>query len=190
MSKVITPNHREGLSAQNEITLQNEYLYSSNHALNVNVVGGGSGDVQYTEGVTTSPAVGTVALGRYVAAPPGTLVDGALSAPLMDNYGQLKVVPVGTITTSSIGTANFSTGQVALASTATQIVSSRSTRRSITIINLSTTDMYIGGSGVTTSTGQLLLGVKGAAITMEVVGAIYGIVATGTPSVSFEEEYS
>lgn len=108
----------------------------------------------------------------------------------MDNYGQLKVVPVGTVTTSSVGTSNFSTGQVSLASTATQIVSSRSTRRSITIVNLSTTDMYIGGSGVTTSTGQLLLGTKGAAITMEVVGAIYGIVATGTPSVSFEEEYS
>lgn len=159
-------------------------------SLLASVVSGGGGGTQYTEGATTSPAVGTVALGRYVAAPPGTLADGSLSAPLMDNYGQLKVVPVGTITTSSVGTSNFSTGQVALASTATQIVSSRSTRRSITIVNLSTTDMYIGGSGVTTSTGQLLLGTKGAAITMEVVGAIYGIVATGTPSVSFEEEYS
>jgi len=115
----------------------------------------------------------------------------------MDNYGQLKVVPVGTVTvsgsvaiSSSVGTANFATGQVALASTATQIVASRATRRSVTIVNLSTTDMYIGASGVTTSTGQLLLGVKGAAITMEVVGAVYGIVATGTPSVSFEEEYA
>lgn len=150
----------------------------------------GGGDTQYQEGSTTSPATGTVALGRYVAAPPGTLADGSLSAPLLDNYGQLKVVPVGTVTVSGVGASNFATGQVALASTATQIVSSRSTRRSITIVNLSTTDMYIGNSGVTTSTGQLLLGVKGTAITLEVVGAVYGIVATGTPSVSFEEEYS
>lgn len=50
MSKVITPNFREGLSAQNEITQQNEYLYSSNHALDVNVVGSsGTGDVNLTE---------------------------------------------------------------------------------------------------------------------------------------------
>lgn len=190
MSKVITPNYREGLSAQNEITGQNEYLYSSNHALNVNVTGGGSSNVQYQEGDTSAPATGTVTLGRYLASPPGTLSDGALSAPLMDNYGQLKVVPVGTLTVSNVGASNFVTGQVALSSTATQIVSSRSTRRSITIVNLSTTDMYIGSSGVTTSNGQLLLGVKGTAITLEVIGAVYGIVTTGTPSVSYEEEYS
>jgi len=49
MSKVITPNYREGISAQNEITGQNEYLYSSNHALNVSVVGSSTGDVNLTE---------------------------------------------------------------------------------------------------------------------------------------------
>lgn len=74
---------------------------------------GGGGVTQYTEGATTSPAIGTVALGRYLVAPPGTLTDGQLSAPLLDNFGQLKVVPVGTSSTKitdGTNTANVFAG--------------------------------------------------------------------------------
>jgi len=47
-----TPNNIEGLSAQNSVTGQNEYLQSTAHALDVYVTNGGSGggDVQYTDG--------------------------------------------------------------------------------------------------------------------------------------------
>lgn len=89
-----------------------------------------------------------------------------------------------------VGAANFATGQQALSNTAAEIVAIRSTRTTITVVNLSTTDIYIGGASVTTSTGQLLLGTKGSAVTLATTAAVYGIVATGTPSVSFEEEYS
>src|SRR6185503_13938427 len=58
------------------------------------------GGTQYVEGVTTSPATGTAFLGRYQASPSGTSTDGGLYAPLMDNFHQLKVVPVGTVTVS------------------------------------------------------------------------------------------
>lgn len=72
-------------------------------ALDVNIASGSSSGTQYAELNTTSPATGTVALGRYLSSPPGTLTDGQLSAPLMDGYGQLKVVPVGTVTVQDGG---------------------------------------------------------------------------------------
>lgn len=84
----------------------------------------------------------------------------------------------------------FATGQSTLGTTAVQVAAARTGRRSITIVNHSTTDVYIGGSGVTATTGTLLLGTKGASITLESTGAIYGITTAGTPTVSFMEEYN
>lgn len=90
------------------------------HLLQVSSSGGGGGsDVQYSEGTTTSPATGNAFLGRYSASPSGTSTDGGLYAPLMDNFHQLKVVPVGTIvsnmtqingTTVSVGNGTTDTG--------------------------------------------------------------------------------
>lgn len=56
-----------------------------------NISGGsGGGGTQYAEGTTTSPATGTVALGRYNTSSP-TLTDGQLNAPQLDVSGNLKV---------------------------------------------------------------------------------------------------
>lgn len=96
MSKAMTPNQREILAARSTVTGQAEYLTSTNGALNT-TGGGGGGSTQYAEGVTTNPSTGTVALGRYESAPSGLSVDGGLYPPLMDNFHQLKVVPVGTV---------------------------------------------------------------------------------------------
>lgn len=52
--------------------------------------GGGGGGTQYAEGVTTSPATGTVALARYSTSAP-TLTNGQLNAPQLDSSGNLKV---------------------------------------------------------------------------------------------------
>src|ERR1044072_7891307 len=125
--KYLSPNHRETLTATNRISGQNEYLFRTNHALDVNVVSGGGGGTQYTEGDTTSPAIGTAFLGRYTASPSGISTDGGLYAHLMDNFHQLKVVPVGTISANMTqingvtvatgnGTVNTGTQRVALAS--------------------------------------------------------------------------
>lgn len=75
----------------------------STHAL-LTSGGGGSSGTQYAEGTTTTPATGTAALGRYESAPSGVSTDGGLYAPLMDNFHQLKVVPVGTVTVANGGT--------------------------------------------------------------------------------------
>lgn len=58
---------------------------------NVPITGGaGGGGTQYAELVTTAPATGTVALGRYKSSAP-TLTDGQLYAPQLDASGNLKV---------------------------------------------------------------------------------------------------
>lgn len=88
---VIAGNSGTMASDLNEIALA-----VNSNKMDVNIASGGA--TQYAEASTTSPAVGTAALGRYLASPPGTLTDGQMSMPLMDNYGQLKVVPVGTQT--------------------------------------------------------------------------------------------
>lgn len=51
MSQNVSPNNQPGLTAQNELTTQNEFIQSFNQALNVNIVGGGGGggDVNLTE---------------------------------------------------------------------------------------------------------------------------------------------
>lgn len=75
----------------------NEAFDQSTNSLRTSSTGGGSSGTQYAEGVTTSPATGNAFLGRYVATPPGTSADGSLHVPLLDNFNQLKVVPVGSV---------------------------------------------------------------------------------------------
>jgi len=85
--------------------------------------------------------------------------------------------------------ANIATGQVSIASSATQIVAARAGRKEVTIVNHATTAVYIGGSGVTATTGLLLAGVQGQGITVTGAAAIYAIAASGSETVSFLEVY-
>jgi len=87
------------------------------------------------------------------------------------------------------GSTNFATAQISVGTTATLIAASRAGRRAISVVNVGTTDTFIGEVGVTTSNGVLLLGVKGSAVTLEVIGAVYGIVGAGTVTVAYVEEY-
>lgn len=119
----------------------------------------------------------------------GSVTDAAVTG---DNDGTISAKLRGlSIQLDKLTSSNsFATGQVALATTASQVAAERTTRRSITIVNTSTIDVYVGGTGVTTTTGQLLLGVKGASLTLEVTGAIHAIATSGTPTVTFVEEYN
>lgn len=83
----------------------------------------------------------------------------------------------------------IATNQVSVTTSSTLIVASRVGRRGLTIVNHGTTDVYIGVTGLTTSNGLLLVGVKGAGISLETEAAIYGIVGTGTQTVSYLEQY-
>lgn len=84
---------------------------------------------------------------------------------------------------------NLATSQVSVGMTATLIAASRAGRLGIIIENLGAVDIYIGNSGVTITTGALLRGVAGTAMSFLFNGAIYGIVAAGTQSVSIAEVY-
>jgi hypothetical protein len=106
--------------------------------------------------------------------------------------GPGTVVNVGAgLSVAEGGAANLATGQVSVDTTAggKQIAAARSTRRTITVVNHGTTDVYVGSSGVSTSTGVLLLGTKGAAVTLCTTAAVYGIVGSGTQTISYFEEY-
>lgn len=95
---------------------------------------------------------------------------------------------------ATVGAANFTPAQVSVGATATVIAAARTGaagtgRVSITITNTTTTAIYLGGSGVTTSTGTMLPGVVGASVTINTTAAVYGIVATGTATVTEFETY-
>jgi hypothetical protein len=82
----------------------------------------------------------------------------------------------------------FKTSQVAVTGTATQIVAANAARSGISIENLGTTDVWLGeNSAVTTSTGHLLLGTKGASVSFSTTGAVWGITSGASQSVSVLE---
>lgn len=90
--------------------------------------------------------------------------------------------------TRDYGSASFATGQVAVTTSATQIVPARSGRLAVTIILNGAADVFLGVAGVTTATGVLLLGVKGSSITIPTQAAVFGISASTQP-VSFVETF-
>lgn len=90
---------------------------------------------------------------------------------------------------SPVVPGNLATSQVSVGTTATQVVASRAGRSIVTVVNTTTTDIYLGAAGVTTSTGILLPGTKGASVTLQYTGALYGIVASGTATVTEAETY-
>ena len=79
----------------------------------------------------------------------------------------------------------FTYGQATCTGTATSIVAANQARQWITVVNLGTTDVYIGDANVTTSTGQLLAGIKGASLTMQTTSALYGITSGSSQAVSY-----
>lgn len=106
----------------------------------------------------------------------GTAVDASAANP----------IPV---TLSTSGADEIATAQVSVANTSTAIVAARSGRQDVTITNHGTTDVYIGATGVTTATGMLLVGIKGGAITISGGAAVFGIVGSGTQTVSYLETF-
>ena len=89
------------------------------------------------------------------------------------------------------GTGGFQTSQVTVDTTSGgKLIAARYPgRNAITITNLGTTDIYIGNSGVTTATGTLLPGVKGASLTIPTQDAVYGIVGSSSQAVSTLETF-
>jgi|ERR1700676_594078 len=142
---------------------------------------------------TTSGEKGPLLQGAATSVQP-TTVDGKTYPLNLNLFGAIRVdgsnVNQPVTTTSIYGTSNIATGQVSIANTATSIVSARGTRRSITVINHGTTDVFLGGTNsVTTSTGLLLIGAKGTVLKLDTASALWAIVASGSQTISFVEEY-
>ena len=102
----------------------------------------------------------------------------AAAASVDDNdYGALAVRPAGG--------ATLSTGQVSVGTAATQIIGANTNRYEVVITNPSTVTVYVGGSGVSTTTGHAIP--AGGSITLKSTAAIYGVVATATQTVTYAE---
>jgi hypothetical protein len=96
-----------------------------------------------------------------------------------------RIVSVPNGVVASAGTA---TGQVNVGTSATLIVAARAVRQNLTIVNMGTVDIYIGNAGVTTATGLLLAGIRGANISITTPLAVYAV-AGSTQAISYMENY-
>ena len=77
-----------------------------------------------------------------------------------------------------VGEVDFATGQVTIAAAViTLIVEPRSNRRSLLIVQHGTNAVYLGEDDVTTTTGVLLPGAVGAAISIPTTDKVYGTAA-------------
>lgn len=98
----------------------------------------------------------------------------------VDSNNRLQV----SVATTPGGVLN-GTGQVSLGTSATLIIAA-GTRQGVIVTNPSTTvTIYVGGSGVTTSNGQIVPPLQ--SVTLPVVSAVYGVVAASTQTVSYAE---
>lgn len=217
MAKFISPNSREPIGAYDPIL--EEFFYvegtSGTGSINVNAVLAGpvviSGTVAVSSIAAGTNAIGGITLGGSnaqlkddsfygedvtsgIASVGLRLWDGAAYDRAKGDSTNGLLVNLGTnndvSVTSQVGVANIATGQQGLTTSAAQVVAAQPTRRSVTIVNLSSIDVYVGNTGVTTSTGQLLLGTKGTALTLETATAVFAVAASGTPTVSYLEEYA
>jgi hypothetical protein len=95
----------------------------------------------------------------------------------------------GGSSTQPTGAANSSQGQPAQSTSAAQIVPARPTRTGVAFTNLDAAiTVYFGPAGVTTANGYPLKAGMSWAPTW--VGAIFCVAASGTPVVSFWDEYN
>lgn len=85
----------------------------------------------------------------------------------------------------------YSTSQKTADSTAggTQLVAANKARSGLQIINTGTTDCYLGESGVTTSTGHLLVGTKGASISFTTTQAVFAITGGSSATLTILETF-
>jgi hypothetical protein len=145
-------------------------------SLNVTLLGQNSG---------SSPNINTPADG---VAPQAALYVGAQNLVYNGTTQALMRGDTNGTYAVSKGSNTIATAQVSVGTSSTQIVAARSGRGSVKITNLGTTDVFIGNTGVTATTGDLLPGTKGASIVVPTTAALFGV-AGAAQSVSVMEVY-
>lgn len=133
--------------------------------------------------IGTVTASGASAVGMPPSLPPvyiGGIDGGGLKRGILTDTTGAQ------ITSRASGTLN--TGQVAVGPSATLVLAANPSRRRLVITNTSTVAVYVGGSGVTTSTGQYMAGIPGFPLVIYHTGAVYAVSSSGTQTVSYQEE--
>lgn len=98
-------------------------------------------------------------------------------------------MPVDSSSGGATGT-NFTTSQVSVATTSTATVAARTSRKSVTITNITGTQpVYCSGDTATTANGQYIPAVAGASYTVSTTAAINCIASTSAQTVSVAEVY-
>lgn len=151
---------------------------------------------QLTQETASAAAAGTTSDTAYSGSGSSSII-AALKGLYAKLAGTLSIQGTagGTAVPSvQIGTANLATAQASVGATATQIVAARTGaqgtgRKTVCVTQAGSTVVYLGGSGVTTSSGDYLAGTPGAGKCFDTQAAIYGIVASGTDAVSATETY-
>lgn len=116
----------------------------------------------------------------------GVNTDGSQDIAGVD--GTSRASATNPLPSRTYGSASFATGQVAIGTTATQIVPARTGRVAVTVILNGAADVFLGVAGVTTANGVLLLGVKGSSVTIPTQAAVFGVSGSTQP-VSFVETF-
>lgn len=98
-------------------------------------------------------------------------------------------MPVDSSSSSATGT-NFTTSQVSVTTTSTLTVAARTSRKSVTITNITGTQpIYCSGTTATTANGQYIPAVAGANYTVSTTAAVNCIASTSAQTVSVAETY-
>lgn len=139
---------------------------------------------------TVQPGTANNPAGAYNTVAPTCTASGFCLFQV-DVNGNLKTVPALGGSTAVSGTA-IATSQVTVANTSTATIAQRVAGRvavTITATGSSTQDIYCGPGTITTSTGDIILGVKGAARTYNTSAAINCITGSSTQVVTVSESY-
>ena len=149
--------------------------------------GGGGGGTQYAELSTTSPATGTVALGRYMSTPP-TLTNGQLYAPMLNSRGTILADVTNSVpniaSPASVPTSGYE--MYGLVSTASPSpINNRNAQLSLTEKGgLRTTLVDLSGNYVDASGGGGGGGGGGATAVYDTVGSATSMTVTNLNSLA------
>jgi hypothetical protein len=138
-----------------------------------------------------SNTIGAISNTSFAATQSGTWNIGSITSLPALSAGSNNIGLV-TPANNPVGAANIATAQATVGTSATSIVAARTGavgtgRVAVTIENNGAQTVYLGGSGVTTATGMILL--PGASMTLNTTAAVYGVSGAAGQAVSAMETY-
>lgn len=177
-----SPTGQSGTLVQGQVVSGNQgYTVGTTQVLNMEPGGRLKVSVSYAANVTpaakaTSNDGAALLAGIYLATRP-TWSDGFT--------GALQVSQLGDLCTTPRGGAGLATNQVALSTTAAQIVPARSGRQKVTISLTTSAAFYVGTTSVSATNGLFVP--AGSTITLDTAAAVFAILPTGTATASYAE---